>query len=69
MLACIDVQGGIHGLQQPSGLGCSDEGIIILQKFPEILLLEALGLICHAAERRSGTLQITDIPTKHPGEH
>ena len=69
MLACIDVQGGIHGLQQPGRLGCPDKGVIILEEFPEVLLLEALGLICHAAEGRPSALQVAHVPTKNPGKH
>ena len=65
----MEVQGGVHGLQQPGSLGSSDEGVVILQECPEVLLLEALGLICHAAERRPSALQVTDIPAENPGKH
>ena len=49
-LACIEVAGGSCWEQQPAGLGSSDQRVVILQERPKVLLMEAFGLICHAAE-------------------
>ncbi len=68
-LACIEVAGGSCGEQQPAGLGRSDQRIIILQKRPEVLLMEALGLICHAAEGSPSICQVTHITPQNPCQY